>query len=214
MFRGRWRIITAIAIVAGVAWASPRPGTRPTAWQLDIDFHDPQPITVRLPGDEADTTYWYVLYTVTNNSGQDIPFYPTFVIVTDRLDTIEGGDGISPTVVDAVKARHRQVYQFFMYPAEVYGTLRQGEDNALTSAVVFQPPDPAVNQFTLLIGGLSGEIVRIKNRAFDVAAGESPDNARFLMLRKTLAADYHIPGDLETRGTAEPMRVDLKWVMR
>jgi len=197
---------------AGGGLSAPAPAEK--AWALDIALHDPQRIKVRLPGEDAARTYWYVLYTVTNNTGQDVPFFPTFHLVTDALDVIEGGDGISPTVYDAVKARHQQVYPFFVFPPEVYGTLRQGEDNALTSAIAFIPPDPAVNHFTLHVAGLSGEIGKTRNEAFDESKPESTENPRFFLLRRTLAVQFDIPGDLQTRLTATPMRVATEWVMR
>ena len=144
--------------------AAPKPSVTPKSWQVDITFHDPQRIAVQHPGDPEPTVYWYVLFTVTNNSNRDVPFYPTFDIVTDDLSVIEGGDSISPSVYDAIAARHRKGYPFFLPPSRIYGTLLQGEDNARISAIAFRRPDPKVNQFTLYIGGLSGEIVRVRKK--------------------------------------------------
>ena len=62
-----------------------------TAWQLDFKFHDPQRIVLRLPGDSQATVFWYMLYEVTNNTGRDRGFYPSFRLVTNTLQVVEGG---------------------------------------------------------------------------------------------------------------------------
>ena len=206
-------ILASLTVAAPLA-AAASVGSGGKSWQLDIALHDPQRITLRLPGQEREITYWYVLYTVTNNSDREVPFYPTFDIVTDKLTVIEGGADISPTVYDAIKARHRKAYPFFIYASEVFGPLLRGEDHARTSAVAFRRPDPSVNHFTLLIGGLSGEIVKRRNQAFDPAKEESRDNPRHFLLRKTLAVSYDVPGDERTRLSATPARVKEEWVMR
>ncbi len=210
------REILVLAVLAGVGLpaAEARPEPAADSWQLDIDYHDPQRITVRLPGEETERTYWYVLYTVTNKTDREVPFYPTFDIVTDKLEVIEGGDNINPIVYDAIKARHKKAYPFFVYPSEMLGPLLLGKDHARTSAIAFVPPDLDVNRFTLHIAGLSGEIEKVRNRAFDPSEEESPDNPRHFLLRRTLAVTYVIPGDVITRPKATPKRVEEEWVMR
>ena len=79
-----------------------------TAWQLDVKFLDPQRITLKLPGDAEPTTFWYVLFEVTNHTGRDVQFYPSFRLVTSTLHVVEGGANISPNVYDAIAARQRR----------------------------------------------------------------------------------------------------------
>lgn len=201
-------------LLGGEAGAAPEVGVVSTSWELELAFHDPQRISVRLPGDARETTFWYLLYTVTNNTGRDVEFYPTFDIVTDKLDVIEGGYGISPSVYDAIEARHKKVYPFFVEPKRVFGSLLQGEDNAVTSAVAFKRLPAEVNHITVFIGGLSGEIVRVANRTFKAKLAESKKNQRVFTLRKSLAISYDIPGDVETRRRATPVRTNQEWVLR
>lgn len=200
--------------VAGTIWAAPEPAIVPQSWEVELAFHDPQPIALRLPGDAEATTFWYVLYTVTNATGREVPFYPSFEIVTDDLTVIEGGANISPVVYDAIEARHRKAYPFFMGPARVLGPLPVGEDNARTSAMVFHVPVARVNGFRLYVGGLSGEMEKVRNPRFDRSRGESDENPRFFTLRKTLAVQYDIPGDPLSRAESTPVRVEQEWVMR
>jgi len=194
--------------------AAPAPSLLPKSWDLDLQFHDPQRITLTLPGESAPTTFWYLLYTVVNNTGQDIKFHPTFDVVTDTLKVVRAGDEIPPAVIDAVQARHRTQYPFFVRPMEVSGPLLQGVDNARTSAAIYRDFDPKASRFTIYVGGLSGEIVRLPSPSFDPTRPESDTNSRFFVLRKTLGIAYDLPSDEESRKEAIPQRVRREWVMR
>ncbi len=199
----------------GVACAAaPKAEIATTAWQLDLEFYDPQRITLRLPGDEHATTFWYVIYQVTNRTGKDVAFYPSFRIVTNTLQVVEGGTEISPTVYDAIKARHYKEFPFFAPPPKVTGLLLQGEENSRASAAVFRTFDEAASSFTLYVSGLSGESARERNPAFDTNRPESEENPRAFFLRRTLAVEYDLPGDEQTRAWATPVRRSREWVMR
>lgn len=214
---GRMFRAVLFALGAGLgpaATAAPKADIATTAWQLDLEFYDPQRITLRLPGDDHETTFWYVLYQATNRTGKDVGFYPSFRIVTDSLQVLEGGANVSPTVYDAIKARHYREFPFFAPPAKVTGLLLQGEENARASAAVFKTFDDSGSGFTLYISGLSGESERVRNPAFDVQRGESEDNPRAFFLRRTLAVVYDLPGDPQTRASATPVRRSREWVMR
>ena len=66
-------------------------------------------MSVFLPGESEPVIYWYMLYTVVNESGQDVEFYPTFDLVTDTLQVVVAGEDIHPAVVDAIKARIQEL---------------------------------------------------------------------------------------------------------
>lgn len=182
--------------------------------QLDFQFHDPQRITLQLPGDPSPTTYWYLLYTVTNNTGKDVQFFPSFRLVTNTLEVVEGGSGIHPRVYDAIAARHHDEYPFFETPARATRLLLQGEENARTSAAVFRTFDPEASSFTIFVSGLSDKVKRVANPGFDPKKDESDDNPRAFYLRRTLAIAYNLPGDAQTRSQAAPVRRKREWVMR
>jgi len=204
----------AVLVFGAVALAAPKPSLLAKSWELDFTFRDPERISVTLPGDDHPTTFWFMVYTVTNNSGQDQGFYPSFDLVTDTLQVVTGGDNVHPAVVESIRSRYRKLYPFFVDPLKVSGTLLQGTDNARTSAVVFQGFDPSANQFTIYVGGLSGEVQRLQNFAFDSEKPESDENPRFFVLRKTLGISYDLPGDEKSRPQAKPVRVKREWVMR
>ena len=204
-------------LLAGGAWvgvAQAGPEVSATDARLDFAFHDPQRISVTLPGAETATTYWYLLYVVTNRTGSDLQFYPTFDLVTDTLKAVEGGADVHPAVYDAIAARHKREHPFFAPPWKVMGKLLQGEDNARTSAVVFREFDPEADGFTVYVAGLSSHLERVANPGFDVSAPESDENPRFFILRQTLAVGYNLPGDPDTRKEVKPVRRSRTWVMR
>lgn len=203
-----------MTVIGPTGWAVPTPSIVPRSWELDFRFLDPQRITLTLPGDSKPTTYWYLLYIAVNNTGQDIKFYPTFDLVTNTLQVVRGGDEISPLVVDAIRARHKKQYPFFVDPMKASGLLLQGVDNARVSAAVFRNFDPQANRFTIYVGGLSGELQRLPNPAFEPNKPESDSNLRFFVLRKALGITYDLPGDVHSRKQAAPTRVKREWVMR
>ncbi len=199
---------------AAAGLAAPEADIATTQWQLDFEFHDPQRITLTLPGDAEPTTLWYVLYKVTNNTGRDVQFYPSVRLVTNTLRVVEAGADVSPSVYDAIVAGHKKEYPFLAPPAKVTGLLLQGEGNARACVAVFRMFDAEANSFTLYVSGLSGELVRVTNPVFDPDQDESEKNPRFFILRRTLAADYDLPGDPQTRRKAKAVRRSRKWVLR
>lgn len=213
-----WGISVSLAVaswlllVPYVTATDPSGGGR--SWQLDVKFHDPQRISLRLPGNAEYTTYWYILYEVTNNTGQDRQFFPSFRLVTDTLRVVEGGADIHPLVYDTIAARHKEEFPFLAPPAKAAGLLLQGEANARASAMVFRTFDPEADGFTIYAAGFSGRIERMGNPAFNAKEKESRDNPRFFILRRTLAIQYELPGDPSTRSKATPIRRTREWVMR
>jgi hypothetical protein len=204
----------ALVCLGPAGGAAPDSQSDRSVWKLDFAFEDPARISITLPGDVEPTTYWYMLYTVTNSTERDIAFFPTFDLVTETLDVVKGGDAVSPRVVGAIRALHRKRYPFLVDPMKVSGPLRQGVDNARTSVAVFRNFDPDANRFTVFVAGLSGEIERVPNPTFDRDKPVSDSNSPFFLFRKTLAIEYDLPGDQRTRREAVPQRTNQEWVMR
>ncbi len=191
-----------------------KPSRAPVSWELKFSFSDPQRISLTLPGASQPTTYWYMLYTVENDTDREVAFYATAELVTASLQVIKGGEQISPTVYDAIKARHKITHPFMIDPSRVSGTLLQGEDNAKTSMVVFRQFNYEDNAFSIYFSGLSGEIKLQPNPSFDASQPESKKNPRAFSIRKTLEIKYELPGDESTRRLATPIRRERNWVMR
>ena len=207
--------VVVVYVLSGAsATAAPAAELTASSWELDFTFHDPQRMTLRLPGDSQETTFWYLLFEVINNTGRDVGFYPSFRLVTDTLEVVEGGADISPSVYDAIFARHKLEYPFFAPPTKITGLLLQGRDNARASVTVFRMFDGEADGFTIYVSGLSGDVQRVRNPDFDPDQPESEANPRSFILRRTLAIDYDLPGDPESRIQAKPIRRSREWVMR
>ena len=180
--------------IAPVSAGAPKAGLVSSSWQLDFTFHDPQRISLALPGDDLPTT--------------------SFRLVTDTLQVVEGGESISPRVYDAIRARHKKEYPFFKPPWKITGPLLRGQENTQTSVVVFSQFDREASAFTIYVGGLSGEIQRVRNPGFLTNSEESDANPRVFLFRRTLAIKYDLPGDPNTQARAVPIRRSRDWVMR
>lgn len=205
-----------VGLVAGsmpVA-AQPRNPVASNKWQVDLEFVDPQRVSISIPGEAQPVTYWYVVYQVTNATGRDVEFFPSFRLVTDTLEVVEGGVDVNPRVFEAIAARHRQDFPFLLPPHKASGLLLQGKENARASCVVFRDFDGQASAFTLFVSGLSNETDRVPNPTFMPDEPESRENPRSYVLRKTLSVRYDFPGDPQTRQSASPVRRDRVWVLR
>lgn len=219
--------VTAIPGLTHTAAGAPAPGIAPRSWQLEFEFEDPRRLHIQLPGEKTPRIYWYMLYTVTNNSNRDVEFMPRFEIVTDKLQVLPTDVTADPAVFSAIKKIHHKDHPFLLEPLEIMGKLLQGADNAKDSVAIWQDFAPLARQFTIFVGGLSGESVTLPNPAYDPTKQEFvvkelpggiqdkvPVNPRRFVLYKTLSIPYRLPGDSETRRQAEPVRGTVEWLMR
>lgn len=212
---------------APVMAEEPEPNPTPVAWELQFTSTRPERITV------GGRTYWYVLYKVTNNTGEDVPFHPEIVRVEEIESEVPADKAkqesqkaskitVTPSIVGldrgvygAIKKRHEKTYPFLVHPVDAIGTLRQGADNAITSVAVFPEMDSRVSKFTIYVGGLSGEQIVRANPLFDPKKpADEESNPRVFVMRKTLAMPFTLPGDTRTRATATPKLGRMEWVMR
>lgn len=220
-------VALACAWLATEAAAAPKPSVTVKSWALDFDYVNPQSITLQLPGHAKPQTFWYMLYTVTNNSGREVQFLPRFELMTNTMRVVPGDPGVNPMVFEAIKKRHRPTHPLLVEPVKVMGKLLQGEDNAKSSVVIWRQIDMEANQFTVYVSGLSGESVLMRNPNYkpgrpEYAAKKLRDgsnvrvamNPKFFTLRKTMAIRYLLPGDEETRAGARAGRLGTTWVMR
>ena len=218
-----WMLIGIVG-VAAAAWlpaglAVPQPALVPPSWELDFEYRDPQRIVLRLPGQEKEHTYWYTIFTVTNNTGQDVELIPTFELLTDTLQTLENNIGVPTGVFAAIKRRHARLYPLLSNPMKAFGRLLQGDDNAKDCVAIWPQFDLEASKFAVYVGGLSGEQRNIINPAWLLKEQnkELPnvkDVPQFFNLQKTLRIDYKLPGDRRTRETVNPGRSGQSWVMR
>ena len=223
----------ALLVIAAAAWpmaqpahAAPKPALVAPAgtWQLDLELHgNPQQITITLPGSTEPTTCWYLLYTITNKTGQDIVFYPQFELFTDTFKLHRAGVNVRRPVFEAIRSRYASTIPLLEPASMITGQaglgqakgILQGADNARDSVAIFQDFDPNAAVVRLFVAGLSNETVkvtppaRLKNPD-DTAA----DSDQQFLLRKTLMLQYQVVGDIYQPGNRVLLYRNRSWVMR
>ncbi len=199
--------------VNGPLGKGPQPAARPIAWELDFSYLSPQRIEVQAPGSSKPETYWYLVYTVTNQSGATQRFFPSFQLMTEDLRVFDTDTGISPLVFNAIRERHRQTHRYLVHPSLAIGDLLVGDGYARESVAIWRGVDVPGNNFTIFLGGLSGETHLITNRAPPSDGGDSPAPRHFT-LRKSRELRYLLTGSDHARQSAAPMLVSDRWILR
>jgi len=247
--QNRWFTILAllpavvVLAVTGLAHAAPEPALvpEPDTWQLDLELHgNPQQIYIRLPGDSEGRRFWYLLYTITNNTGRDIEFYPQFDLYTDTFKLVHAGVRVPRAVFEAIQKRYDKTIPLLEPENMVTGRILIGQDNARDSVAIFQEFDPNATGARIFIAGLSNETVTvtmptpsnttpaIENAADQSETGQNtvgPDNirqdktekntlGRNVLLRKTLMLEYQVPGDNLNPGEKVMLYRRRNWIMR
>ncbi|MBI1372805.1 MAG: hypothetical protein GC159_08600 [Phycisphaera sp.] len=199
-----------LAFLAGVCLGSlpqtasagyPEPEIVTTAWELDFSFQKPDIIAVRMPGEDRTQLFWYMVYTVSNKTGEDQMFIPNIWMLTDGGDLMQANQNVPPVVFREIKAETKNV--LLESPAKVVGRLLQGPDNARDSVAIWPVPDHDVNFANVFIGGLSGETHEIKD-------AQGKDH----LMKKTLMIDYQLPGDQVHIRNKKFLNRGSRWIVR
>ncbi|MFG0249262.1 MAG: hypothetical protein ACF8OB_10275 [Phycisphaeraceae bacterium JB051] len=188
-------------IITASSQAAPEPQIVPSDYQLDFDYATPQPIAIRSPKGNIQW-YWYLTYTVTNNSGNDHLYIPDVTVSYDNGDIVQAGADIPASVFKAIQKKERN--PLMLSPLQVVGELLQGKDFAKTSVAIWPHFGKDVKEMRIFIAGLSGETAKLKVK----------DQKEPVLLRKTRMLIYDVPGT----GT-HPQYQNIKrktdtWIMR
>jgi hypothetical protein len=185
-------------------------------WTLDITYDAPQSILVPGLKGEKDV-YWYVIYTITNNTKTDHEYVPSFTLFTDT--GVVSKAGVYPTAFEAIKAERSTKYKFLENVAQMTAVaanrVKIGADNARTGVAIFAPMDRATQKFTIFVGGLSGEYIEHPDRGVKKPEpGHLVEGDKVTRLFKTLVLDYDFPGDKWWRNMDQPIFASKKWTWR
>jgi hypothetical protein len=193
--------------------AYPTPHLYALSWELKFEHTKPQRLVV------DGKAYWYLTYMVTNKTDRDQQWLPTFEMLTDKGNVVEGnGKDIPSNVFETIKTREKKT---LLEPADkIAGTIRVGEAEAREGAAIWAEPDPRMGRFSIFVQGLSGEVRQFKK--VDGALVELKQGADYkgvkpddlVILRKTLQLNYWIKGDEVYPGEDEVNQTAEVWVMR
>lgn len=215
-------VVAAVAVVlipASPAPAADRPEPSPfplpDAWYLDFKHGAPKRIVVDVPGQKAPTAYWYLTYTVTNNTGKDQEFLPEFEMVTQDGKVHRSDHPILLPVFDAIKKAENN--PLLLPLTQMIGTLRQGEDQAKDGVAIWEEPMPRMGAFSIYVGGLNSEFVNPTDDKGEPIRGQPTQGnpqGEPITLRKTLELNYVIWGDEIKPGMDEVQKKPERWLMR
>ena len=181
------------------AHAAPQPSAVPISWELNIKHGPIERLQLTTGGKPK--TYWYMRYTVVNNTGKDILFTPDFQLMTDTGQVQEAYKDVPKDVIGKIKELYNN--SLLQSPTNIVGKLLQGEDNAKDGVIVFGDVDVDARDFKVFIAGLSGETAEVKN----------PITGKAVVLQKTLVLDYVVPG--QAIGIdPQPQYKGASWVMK
>jgi len=181
-------------------------------WLLNFELHgEPQKISVTLPGERQPRTYWYLLYTVTNETGNELNFYPQIELFTDTFKLYRAGRDIRRVVFSAIQKRYATTIPLLEPQQDIIGKLLTGDDNARDSVAIFEDFDPKARSINIFVSGLSNEIVRIKS---PLKADQDSEEPAETLLRRTLKLNYKVPGDDLNPNERFVLYQDRGWVLR
>lgn len=209
-------ILIILSIFVGLvsfAGAAPEPISvqRKGQWTLDVQYSQPQQITVRIPGQATPKRYWYLILTLTNNTENDeVALIPSCELVTDTFKTIPAGKGVYKEVFEQIKRKHEGQYPFLESMDFPDLRLRKGADNARDLAIIWPEFDPKANIVSLFIAGLSNESTAIDDPNKKDESGKPVK----IYLQKTLQLDYLNATDPSLRELASLTFKKQAWVMR
>lgn len=196
----------AVAGIAGAglvsfeyAQAAPEPSVVPISWQLDFKHQAPERLQVTIDGKQQ--TYWFIRYTVTNNTGKDVLYTPEFELLTDTGAAQVAFKDVDRKIFPKIKELYKNA--LLESPTGILGKLLQGEDNAKDGVIIFTNLDPDARTFKIFVSGLSGETAEVKNPVTD----------KPVVLQKTLVLEYNVPG--QAIGIdPQPQLKSTTWVMK
>ena len=163
------------------AAAQVEPSVVNTSWELDFDYVHPKAIAVK-GMDGKLKWYWYITYTVTNNSGEEQVFFPEFTIAYDNGEVFTANTKVPIRVFDLIKETER--LDLLDRPTQVVGKLLQGDDFARESVAVWPASKGDVDEVTIFVAGFTGDSVKYTN----------PDTGKDVILRRNLEIRYATPG--------------------
>lgn len=176
----------------------PTPSAVPLRWELAFE---PGPLRTYVDPVEG-TAYWYMPYVVTNLTGQDQTWAPEFVLFADTGEILRSGEGVPSRVEE--RLRELLGNPLLETQNEIIGDIRQGREHARDGLAVWPLRRTRLTEFSVFIGGISGETARIVN----------PVTGAPVILRKSLERRYRVPGDPLARGSTPVELVSERWVMR
>ena len=144
-------IVGFILIFSNLAFAYPRATNDAKRWQFDFLPHD----LSFYYDSQTESSYWVMIYEVTNNTGGDRQWVPNMELVTDKGEIIVDGKDVPRSV----KLQLLDVYgdKLLKLQSDATGKFLQGEENAIKGLVVWKAGHKTIKEVQVFIDGVSGD---------------------------------------------------------
>ena len=193
------------AVITAPAIAAPEPSPVPTRWELEFRPGPLRFVALDVEG-QGVRHFAFLTYRVTNYSGADRLFAPSFELMTDDGRVVRSGRNIAPDTTDRILASLEN--PLIQNQLQIVDVLLQGRENAKFGLVIFPLEDLTVDEIRVFASGFSGEST--------VYFTEDPDTGERVrhVLRKTMQLQYDLPGELTAAGDDPIEATTQRWIMR
>jgi hypothetical protein len=165
--------------------ASLLPRDKEGIWVLDFAFKPLRIRTVEIPGKGRRPVH-YLYYKVVNRTGKPRMFIPQFVMVNEEGKKFE--DQVIPHAIPLIQAREDATIPV-RGAVDIMGVIppstKEGVDDAVFGAAVWEKWDPKSDRFSIYVRGLSDGYKEIPN----------PSGGKPIVKYKTLRIDFIRRGD-------------------
>jgi len=129
----------------------PKPSLYPKSWELKFEHSSPKRVVVQAETSSVPKAYWYITYTVTNETDKEQLFLPHFDLVTKDGKIFRSDKNIPKKVFDTIKKNEGN--QLMTNHALIGGELRLGIDEAKDGVAIWEEPDAEMGTFSVFIPG-------------------------------------------------------------
>lgn len=205
-----FNVVLVAAAISVMCFGAPEPKVVLDApgWTLDVEFEPLGLMVVKVDGQNR--RFWYEIFSVVNNTGDDVEFYPVFELVTDTFQTIPDGKDVPLVVYNKIKKRHSRRYPFLETADQVGHRIMEGEDNRRDILVVWPDFQPDAKVIQLFAKGFSNETAAVDHPVQTDPNGQPAK----VYLRKALELTYSFGGDPKMRSNARITYEGKNWVLR
>ncbi len=184
---------------------APEPDPVSRRWELKVDLGAMRVTTLPVAvsgGRTENRAFFYATYRVTNRSGADVLFAPSFEIAFGDGKPVRSGRDVPADVTKTLLTKMQN--PLLQDQIAIIGPLLQGEENARDGLVIWSAESMDPEKLTMYAAGFSGETATVI----------LPDTKTKAVLRKTLMVRYDTGGDLSGRGDKPLDPAVQRWIMR
>jgi hypothetical protein len=202
----------------------PVPNSYPVSWELKFTHSLPKRIAVDVVDPNSPQAFWYMTYTVTNDTDKEQKFYPQIEMLTTDGKVHPADHNIPKKVFDQIKMSERN--KFLEEFVTINGPVRLGPAEARDAVAIWPETNRRMEHFSIFVTGLADEHVIMKSidgkltkvdSADDIYSKDAEDDLLkkgLVILRKTLQLNFFIRGDDVYPGEDEVNKDSEEWIMR